>query len=155
MADYRLEGVRIANLEDRYFDHIVGCLRDAHERADNGWVKVTDDLVYRAMYLLKEQQARIEKMESHEAKLLTFDEVKKHYSIPDELAGNLMESIDYSFDIAPLYMECPDEDQWVVHWRDYRSIEPFLEGWRKDYGKTWRCWTTKPTAEQRSAAKWN
>ena len=50
-------------MEDRYFDHIVGCLRDAHERADNGWVKVTDDLVYRAMYLLKEQQARIERLE--------------------------------------------------------------------------------------------
>lgn len=97
----------------------------------------------------------LELLKEQEAKLLTFDEVKKHYSIPDELIGNLMESIDYSFDIAPLYMECPDEDQWVVHWRDYRSIEPFLEGWREDYGKTWRCWTTKPTAEQRSAAKWN
>lgn len=50
-------------MEDRYFDHIVGCLRDAHERADNGRVKVTDDLVFRSMYLLKEQQARIERLE--------------------------------------------------------------------------------------------
>lgn len=105
--------------------------------------------------LIDEMQAEIERLKAHEAKLLTFDEVKKHYSIPDELTGNLMESIDYSYDIAPLYMECPDEDQWVVHWRDYRSIEPFLEDWREAYGKTWRCWTAKPTAEQRSAAKWN
>lgn len=114
---------------------------------------VTLDVLKEITALLKEKEAKL--LKEQEAKLLTFDEVKKHYSIPDELTGNLMESIDYSFDIAPLYMECPDEDQWVVHWRDYRSIEPFLEGWREDYGKTWRCWTTKPTAEQRSAAKWN
>ena len=24
-----------------------------------------------------------------------------------------------------------------------------------DYGKTWRCWSAKPTKEQREAAKWN
>ena len=29
-------------------------------------------------------------------------------------------------------------------------------GWCKldDYGKTWRCWTAKPTEEQREAVKW-
>lgn len=25
----------------------------------------------------------------------------------------------------------------------------------EDYGKTWRCWTAKPTDEQREAAKWH
>ena len=124
------------------FDPATGYTKDPDDL--NAADRITLDACVGAIALLKEQ----------EAKLLTFDEVEKHYSIPDELTGNLMESIDYSYDIAPLYMECPDEDQWVVHWRDYRSIEPFLEGWRKDYGKTWRCWTTKPTAEQRSAAKW-
>lgn len=24
----------------------------------------------------------------------------------------------------------------------------------EDYGKTWRCWRTRPTAEERAAAKW-
>lgn len=30
-------------------------------------------------------------------------------------------------------------------------------GWYKldDYGKTWRCWTSKPTDEQREAVKWD
>lgn len=30
-------------------------------------------------------------------------------------------------------------------------------GWYKldDYGKTWRCWTARPTLEQREAAKWD
>ena len=30
-------------------------------------------------------------------------------------------------------------------------------GWYKldDYGKTWRCWTSRPTDEQREAVKWD
>lgn len=30
-------------------------------------------------------------------------------------------------------------------------------GWCKldDYGRTWRCWTSRPTDEQREAVKWN
>ena len=30
-------------------------------------------------------------------------------------------------------------------------------GWCKldDYGKTWRCWTARPTEEQREAVKWD
>lgn len=27
--------------------------------------------------------------------------------------------------------------------------------WEKDYGKAWRCWTKRPTKEQRKAAKWD
>ena len=98
-----------------------------------------------AIALLKEQ----------EAKLLTFDEVKKHYSVPNELHGDIKKTIDYENDIVPLYLECTYEDAWVVHWRDYHNISMHLDSWEKDYGKTWRCWTAKPTAEQRSAAKWN
>ena len=75
-------------MEDRYFDHIVGCLRDAHERADNGWVKVTDDLVYRAMYLLKEQQARIER----------FQPKKGHWEMKEDPFG--------LFDGIPVCSEC-------------------------------------------------
>ena len=27
--------------------------------------------------------------------------------------------------------------------------------WADEYNKTWRCWTEKPTEEQRMAAKWD
>ncbi len=30
-----------------------------------------------------------------------------------------------------------------------------FEGYHADYGKTWRCWTSRPTDEQRKAAKWD
>jgi len=91
---------------------------------------------------------------TQEAKLLTFDEVKKHYSIPGKFLEDIRKYIDYSNDIEPLYLECNIEDAWVVHWRDYHSIAMNLEDWEKDYGKTWRCWTKKPTEEQKRSVKW-
>ena len=98
-----------------------------------------------AIALLKEQ----------EAKLLTFEEVEKHYSIPRDLLRNIWEYADYANDIEPLYLECPDDDGFVLHWRTYDSISMRLDGWKKDYGKTWRCWTKKPTLVQRQAVIWN
>ena len=39
---------------------------------------------------------------------------------------------------------------WTIDVNDY-------EWWylSKDYGETWRCWTARPTDEQREAAKWD
>lgn len=104
----------------------------------------TADLASDALELLKEQEAR----------LLTFEEVKKHYSIPGELLKDIHVYVDYANDIEPLYLECPDDDGFVVHWRIYDSIAKRLDDWREDYGKTWRCWTKKPTIMQRMAVKW-
>lgn len=105
--------------------------------------------------LIDEMQEEIERLKAHEAKLLTFDEVKKHYSIPNELHGDIKKTIDYENDIVPLYLECTYEDEWVVHWRDYHNISMHLDSWENDYGKTWRCWTKKPTQEQKKAVKWD
>lgn len=35
----------------------------------------------------------------------------------------------------------------------YELDEFFIKAW-KDYGKTWRCWSNRPTEEQRKAVKW-
>ena len=106
---------------------------------------------------LKSEQTCIKIMEyiKHlEAKLLTFEEVKKHYSIPGELLADIRKYVDYMEDIEPLYLECKIEDEGVVHWRIYESIADRLDDWKEDYGKTWRCWTAKPTFAQRMEAKW-
>lgn len=95
-----------------------------------------------------------ELLKEQEAKLLTFDEVKRHYSIPGELLGDIKKYVDYSEDIDPLYLECNIEDEWVVHWRRYCDIALHLDQWKEDYGKTWRCWTAKPTLAQRREMKW-
>lgn len=100
--------------------------------------------VYDAIALLKEQ----------EPKLLTFDEVKKHFLVPKELFGSIEEYIDYVNDIEPLYLECNVEDAFVFHWRTHNDISMHLDDWKNEYGKTWRCWTKKPTHEQMKAVKW-
>lgn len=46
----------------------------------------------------------------------------------------------------------------IVHYADNEGIV-FTDGgvWlftKDDYGKTWRCWTSRPTDEQREAVKW-
>lgn len=102
-------------------------------------------IMRKAYYMLKEQ----------EPKLLTFDEVKKHFLVPKELFGSIEEYIDYVNDIDPLYMECNVEDAFVFHWRTHDDISMHLDDWKNEYGKTWRCWTKKPTPEQMKGVKWD
>lgn len=96
-----------------------------------------------ALELLKEQQPR----------LLTFEEVKDHYSVPVSKL-QIEKYNDYAEDIKPLYFEFHNPDGWVVHWRGYDKVSAYLREWEKDYGRTWRCWTDKPTDEQSKAEPW-
>ena len=102
------------------------------------------ELLKDALNIIKEQ----------EAKLLTFEEVKNHFHVPIKLLGGIEEYVDFENDIEPLYLECDIEDAWTVHWRTYENTKEYLESWEKDYGKTWRCWTKKPTEEQKRSVKW-
>ena len=38
-------------------------------------------------------------------------------------------------------------------WKIWHSEPEWMP--EKEYGKTWRCWTARPTPEQREAMKWN
>ena len=109
------------------------CFHDNFDR-----VAIADMVV-----LLKEQQTR----------LLTFEEVKDHYSVPVSKL-QIEKYNDYAEDIKPLYFEFPNPDGWVLHWRGYDKVSTYLREWEKDYGRTWRCWTDKPTDEQRKAEPW-
>lgn len=45
-------------------------------------------------------------------------------------------------------------------WAAWREIKDIIEGelfghTAQSYGKTWRCWTARPTDEQRKAVKWD
>ena len=95
-----------------------------------------------------------ELLEEQEAKLLTFEEVKNHFHVPIKLLGDIEKYVDFENDIEPLYLECDIEDAWTVQWRTYDNTKEYLESWEKDYGKTWRCWTKKPTEEQKRSVKW-
>lgn len=67
----------------------------------------------------------------------------------------------------PLFVECnfgerwgsvPPLNCWIVGlawFRKWRAPEDAPSGWIEEcYGKEWRCWTKKPTNEERKAAPW-
>ena len=110
------------------------------------FVELTVDETKQILELLKEQ----------EAKVMTFDEVKNHYSLPPVFPDDLGMQEDYLNDIEPLYFDFPDDSvPWTVHWRCHNQVAKYLNDWKADYGKKWRCWTAKPTDEQRKAVKWD
>ncbi len=139
-------------MEDRYFDHIVGCLRDAHERADNGWVKVTDDLVFRSMYLLKEQQARIERMEAERTpSVVTLDVIQ----------GRKLDALWLEHRIAGSHPFDPTAVEPAIYYcMDIQGNMFFSCGCgtlrfdSDDYGWYWRCWTARPSEEMKKEVKW-
>lgn len=92
---------------------------------------------------------------SDEPRVMTLEEVIKHYSLPPVFVDDMSAQEDYLQDIAPLYFDFPLCDSWVVHWRGYYSVRTHLDDWKASYGKKWRCWTARPTDEQREAVKWD
>ena len=112
-------------------------------------------LKFNALALILQQQERIKELEATQtARVMTLEEVKKHYSLPPVVLDDLCWQEDYLQDIEPLYFDFPVEDSFAVHWRGYQSVRKYLEDWQASYGQKWRCWTQRPTDEQREAAKW-
>ena len=90
-----------------------------------------------AIALLKEQEPRA----------MTLREVQKIASIRD---GAIW--LEAGAGLMPAFMEFATKDITffvAVPLTGYRQF--FENDW---YGKTWRCWTSRPTDEQREAVKW-
>ena len=86
--------------------------------------------------LLKEQETRV----------MTLDEVKSFdwdycYLEEERLPGKEYRSV------------CGDYALTCITWPCIASMR--IQHGDNSYGKRWRCWTTKPTGEQRKAVKWN
>ena len=104
-------------------------------------------------YLLTAQQPRV----------LTLEEMKSLSTANDEALSDMdmtfvwLEEADGHLNITrPTYGFNPE---WG---NEYDSFYVYYIGtdigsrWQScDYGKTWRCWTARPTDEQRKAAKWD
>lgn len=105
------------------------------ESVNSGWVHLTIEKAKKALELLKER----------ETKLLEADEI---------ISGIIY------------WMECENVSQvWPIEMHYIRN-QHLLNGpeWEDDYGdvwkmpeynKKWRCWTEKPTDEQRKVVKWD
>lgn len=110
------------------------------------WTDCVRPLTEDALALLKAQEPRV----------MTLEEVVAHYSLPPVFPDDFGMQFDYLNDIQPLYFDfLHSEDPWIVHWRKYDEVNKYLYGWKANYGKTWRCWTSRPTDEQREKVKWN
>ena len=106
------------------------------------WTDCVPPLVADALALIRQQQARIEKLEAAQMAMVM--------SLEDAAKSDVC------------WMEDKDMDQVMPcrirwHYNSYfiklfvGSPERFAE---KDYGTEFRCWTQRPTDEQRKAAKW-
>ena len=105
---------------------------------------------------LIDSQPTVELLKEKQPRVLTFEEVINHYSVPEEIKDDFDKRIDYQMDIEPLYWDFPigNADSFIVHWRGFESIGSYIERWKPDYGLSWRCWSAKPTDEQRKAVPW-
>ena len=136
-------------------EKVVKGLTEIYDEAYDRWVhrqytqdkllKLIDETIPDALALLREQEPR----------LMTLDEVIRHYSLPPVFVDDLSAQEDYLEDIAPLYFDFPVADSFAVHWRGYHSVSRYLDDWKASYGEKWRCWTARPTDEQRKAVKWD
>jgi hypothetical protein len=94
-----------------------------------------DKLMHDALSLLKAQEPRLLKLEE----------------IPEYDGAFLIE---YRHEVWPM--------QWALFRLNLTTVYRFIRGnselgfsINKDfYGKTWRCWTSRPTEEQRKATPW-
>jgi hypothetical protein len=92
-----------------------------------------------ALALLKAQEPRV----------MTLEEVKQHNN---QDGCVWFEQPTYNADAAFVLKE----DFMIQVISPYILGEPINHGYwtNGNYGKTWRCWTSRPTDEQREAVKW-
>lgn len=129
---------------EKVFDALRNCVTEPKcrdcpweecERFDCKKVSVPANLLLDALKLLKEQEARV----------MTLDEVKSFdwdYCYLEEvrLSGKEYRAV------------CGDYALTCITWPYVTSMR--IQRGDESYGKKWRCWTAKPTDEQRKAVKW-
>lgn len=106
-----------------------------------------------ALTLLKSQQERIAELETAQtARVMTLEEVKnsevvylEDYSDPDDGVSSIIRpAINVEAKNGGIFML--DSIAWD---------EGYIFNADDDYGKEWRCWTSRPTDAQQEAAKWS
>ena len=92
---------------------------------------------------------RIDKLKAQEPRVMTLEEVRQFvYGSPHIIETNLPGD-------EPRLMYGLYSHQGVVGNFDFSTTDGRKHLLDADYGKTWRCWTSHPTDEQREAVKWD
>lgn len=105
-----------------------------------GGQSAPDELLRDALELLKAQEPRVMTLEEVGE---TFDDMWLEYN--DRVYPATWGGTDYNRNAVSYYVH-----GYVRVGRGITLTLPI-----EDYGKTWRCWTARPTDEQREAVKWD
>lgn len=127
---------------DKSPKHCIGC---PYNMVDEGCGHDIFALERDALALIRQQQERIKKLEAaRAARVMTLEEVRDNSEVvwlETKWSRAELCIVDYG----------ESDSNWL--WVSYGVDNSGNSAW-KDYGKTWRCWTQRPTDEQREAVKW-
>ena len=113
-------------------------LKPGHYAGMECWYRLCDD----ALALLKEQEPRV----------MTLEEVKNASVV-------WLEPIHIDLEVdMPIWFdgwaEPVDSSECRINLYDFGNEVP-VETEYSEYGKTWRCWTSRPTEEQKKEVPWD
>ena len=83
-----------------------------------------------------------------EARLMTLEEVTNYCTEAEKDPMITSKAM-------PLYVEYSNDKPWNTRWATVEILDSWTNGMFYEYGKEWRCWTSRPTDEQRKAVKWD
>ena len=120
---------------EKVIEHIADCVKIADYQTNHNWVFVRTEILRNALALLKAQVPRVMTLE--EVNALDWDYC---YLEQERLPGK-----EYRGMLGKYIMTC-------VTWPSITAAK--ISYGAENYGRTWRCWTSRPTEEQREKVKW-
>ena len=117
------------------------CPYEECERFEKSISEYPDELIREAVELLKAQEPRV----------LTLDEVMRYIGYSEKIPPKVWEKL-------PLWTESRNGTGVISGYRDVENLRYLIDmdGIDETYiaYKHWRCWSSRPTDEQREAISW-
>ena len=93
----------------------------------------------------------IESVKAQEPRVMTLEEVLKSEDEDEPILYEYIDSLVITWRMGwKLRTESKREIQHILENRRERAIV-----WESEYGKTWRCWTSRPDQATREVTPWN
>lgn len=121
---------------ERCISHVPDACRDCSHYTGKVGFECMETLMSDALSMLKEPEPRVMKLE--EVKSFGWDYC---YLEEEHLPGKEYRSV------------CGEYALTCITWPCIASMR--IQHGDDNYGKKWRCWTAKPTEDQRQAVKWD
>ena len=129
---------------EKYIEVLSKTVKAVKELNDDAPIKISLECVEDILELLKEQKPRVMTLE--EVLAMKFDDVVYVEVVPTHAVLSAI-----VLDVIP---KLPEIGIGVVQFRQAPTWNGINNADLSYYSKTWRCWTSRPTDEQRKAVKW-